>query len=284
MKVSSELKKLPCNENPDGCSFKFIDYKSNEVFTIYHAEMNHLIYCEKGSVKLSSNLFREEIIHEGEIVFLPRISEYYGEAVKDTHFVVHLFNHTVCHPENCILSYLYTHRKRNKSDIQYQCHLECHHGIHTFMESITNYLIDGTGDMFLWNLKHKELIRMLCRYYPPMTLQSFFHPLTDEDVPFKSLVLSHYQKAKTAKELAQMCGYSLETFRRLFNKEFNTPVYQWLQKRKAEFVLFRLSIPNVSIKEIIQEMDFSSPQQFNNFCKTNLGDTPKKLQNKLRKT
>lgn len=182
-----------------------------------------------------------------------------------------------------MLSYLYTHRKRDKSDIQYQCRLESFHGIHTFMESITNYLVDGTGDMFLWNLKHKELIRMLCRYYPPMTLQSFFHPLTDEDVPFKSLVLSHYQKAKTAKELAQMCGYSLETFRRLFNDEFHTPVYQWLQKKKAEFVLFRLSIPHLSIKEIIQEMNFSSPQQFNNFCKINLGDTPKKLQDKLRK-
>lgn len=276
-------KNLPCNENPDGCGFKFMDYKPNEMFTIFHPEMNYLLYCEKGKVRLSSNLFQEEIIHEGEIVFLPRISEYLGKAFEDTHFVVHLFNHTVCNPENCILSYLYTHRKRDKSDIQYHCHLESVHGIHTFMESITNYLIDGTGDMFLWNLKHKELIRMLCRYYPPVTLQSFFHPLTDEDVPFKSLVLSHYQKAKTAKELAQICGYSLETFRRLFNDEFHIPVYQWLLKRKAEFVLFRLSIPHVSIKEIIQDMNFSSPQQFNNFCKTNLGDTPKKLQDKLRK-
>lgn len=284
MKINADVKNLPCDENPNGCNFNFMDYKSNEQFSIYHADMNYLLYCEKGRVRLSSNLFREEIIQEGEIVFLPRISEYQGEAIEDTHFVVHNFNHTVCHPEKCILSFLYSHRKRNKIDIQYQCHLKSFHGMKTFMESISNYLNDGTGDIFLWNLKHKELIRMLCRYYPPMTLQSFFYPLTNEDVPFKSLVLSHYQKARTAKELAHLCGYSLETFRRLFNKEFHTPVYQWLQKRKAEFVLFRLSIPNVSIKEIIQEMDFSSPQQFNNFCKTNLGDSPKKLQDKLRKT
>lgn len=283
MNTHSGIKNLPCNENPDGCSFKFMDYKKDETFSIYHASMNHLIYCEKGSVKLSSNLFKEEIIHEGELLFLPRISDYRGEVIEDTHFVVHLFNHTVCRPENCILSYLYTHRKRNNhaDEIRYQCHLTCNRGICTFMESITLYINDGTGDTLLWDLKHKELIRMLCRYYPPMTLQSFFHPLTDEDVPFKSLVLSHYQRAKSAKELAQICGYSIETFRRLFNQEFHTPIYQWLQKRKAELVLFRLSIPHVSIKEIVQELNFNSPQQFNRFCKDNLGDTPGRLQDKL---
>lgn len=284
MRRSFNANSITCNENYTSCGFMSVGYKEKEIFSICHATMNYLIYCEKGCIRISSNLFKEEIIHEGEIIFLPRISEYRGEAIEDTHFIIHLFNHTVCRPEDCILSYLYTHRKRNVSNLQYQCHLKGFQGIRTFMESITNYLNDGTGDEFLWNLKHKELIRMLCRYYSPSTLQSFFHPLTDEDVPFKSLVLSHYQKVKTAKELAQICGYGLETFRRIFNNEFNMPIYQWLQKKKAEFVLFRLSIPNVSIKEIIQEMNFSSPQQFNNFCKTNLGDTPKKLQNKLKKT
>lgn len=284
MNAYSKLNNLPCNENPDGCRFMQVDYDTNEVFTIRHASMNHLMYCEKGSVRISSNLFKEEIIHEGEILFLPRVSDYRGEATENTRFVIHLFNHTVCRPEDCILSYLYTHRKRNNPDrIGYQCHLNGFQAIRTFMESITNYLADGTGDTFLWNLKHKELIRMLCRYYPPATLQSFFHPLTDEDVPFKSLVMSHYQQAKTAKELAEICGYGIETFRRLFNEEFHTPIYQWLLKKKAELVLFRLSIPHVSIKEIIQEMDFNSPQHFNRFCKSNLGDTPGRLQEKLRK-
>lgn len=282
MSKQIKTKNLPCNENPDGCSFKFADYKASEAFSIYHATMNYLIYCEKGSVRISSNLFKDEIIHEGELMFLPRISDYIGQSIEDTHFIIHLFNHAVCQPENCILSYLYTHRNRKNENLQYQCLLTCNQGIHTFMNSITNYINDDTGDVFLWNLKHKELIRMLCRYYPPTTLQSFFHPLTDEDVPFKSLVLSHYQKIKTAKELAELCGYSIETFRRLFNAEFHVPIYQWLQKKKAEQVLFRLSIPHVSIKEIIEELNFTSPQQFNQFCKINLGDTPGRLQAKLQ--
>ena len=285
MKAHFGINNLPCNENPDGCSFRFMDYRMSETFSIYHASMNYLMYCEKGSVRISSNLFAEEIIHEGELLFLPRISDYRGVAIEDTHFIVHQFNHAVCRPEGCILSYLFTHRRRNNPDeIRYQCHLTCNRMVSAFMNCITLYLEEGAGDSLLWALKHKELIRMLCSCYPPMTLQAFFHPLTDEDVPFKSLVFSHYQRAKTAKELAEICGYSIETFRRLFNQEFQVPVYQWLQKRKAELVLYRLSIPHVSIKEIIQELNFTSPQQFNKFCKTNLGDTPGKLQEKLRNT
>jgi len=270
-----------CNENYKSCSFISIDYKTKEIFSIYHTTMNYLIYCEKGCVRIFSNLFKEEIINEGEIVFLPRISEYRGEAIKNTRFIIHLFNHTVCRPEDCILSYLYTHRKRHESNLQYQCHLKGFQGIQTFMESITNYLNDGTGDEFLWNLKHKELIRMLCRYYAPVTLQSFFHPLTDEDVPFKSLVLSHYLRAKTAKDLADLCGYSMETFRRLFNKEFQMPVYQWLQMKKAEQLRFKLSLPHLSLKEIADDIGIS-PQQLNRFCKEHLGDTPGNLREQFK--
>lgn len=279
MNTYSGTRNLPCSENPDGCSFKFMDYKKDESFSIYHASMNYLIYCEKGSVRISSNLFKEEVIHEGELLFLPRISDYRGEAIEDTHFIVHLFNHTVCRPENCILSYLYTHRKRNNhtDEIRYQCHLTCNRGLCTFMESITLYINDGTGDTLLWDLKHKELIRMLCRYYPPMTLQSFFHPMTDEDVPFKSLVLSHYQRAKTVKELAEICGYGLYTFRRIFKKEFTVSAYQWLIKKRSEHILHKLSVPYIPFSDIINEFNFSSAAHFSHFCKKFLGNTPSKL-------
>lgn len=46
------------------------------------------------------------------------------------------------------------------------------------MESIRHYLTDGTEDIQLWHLKHKELIRLFSRYYTPEELQAFFHPMT----------------------------------------------------------------------------------------------------------
>lgn len=278
------MNNLPCNDEPNESKFMFADYEAHESFFIHHPEMNYLVYCETGRVQFFSSLFKNEVIDEGELVFLSRIGDYQGIALEKTHFIIHQFNNTICRPEECILHFLYSHRKRENCSIENHCRLKSNKSIHVFMTSISNYLIDKTGDTRLWNLKHKELIRLLCYYYQPIELQMFFHPMTDEQVPFKSLVLSHYQKVKTAKELANLCGYGIETFRRLFNEEFQIPIYRWLQKKKAEQVFFMLEIPHISLKEIIEELNFTSPQQFNKFCKMNLGDTPGKIQQKLRNT
>lgn len=279
--MNTNRNNLPCNEIPSACSFAFTDLEKGESFFIDHNNINYILYCERGNVKITSTLFHEEIIFEGELVFIPRLSNTKGIALEQTHLIIHQFDHTTCHPEQCILNFLFTHKRRILTEVQYHCRLSSNRGIQTFMESISNYINDNTDDVFLWNLKHKELIRMLSRYYPPKVLQSFFYPMTDEDVPFKSLVLSHYMRAKTAKNLAELCGYGIETFRRLFNKEFQMPVYKWLQMKRAEQVHFKLSIPNLSLKEIADEIGMS-PQQFNRFCKENLGDTPGKLREQLK--
>lgn len=98
--------------------------------------------------------------------------------------------------------------------------------------------------------------------------------MTDEQLPFKSLVLTHYRKANNAEELADLCGYGIHTFRRMFKKEFELPVQKWLIMKRAEIVRHRLSQKNIPYADIIDEFNFSSPQELNRFCKTNLRDTP----------
>lgn len=282
MSETKSHKYLPCDEMPDNCNFLSKKLKQGETFNNLYKEMNYLVFCKEGEVHLTSSLFREEILYSGEIMFLPRMADCQGEVRKDTHVIIHTFNNTVCSPENCILRFLYTHaniKENAKSDI-YCSKLIAHKVIVKFMESISYYLEDGTGDLLLWHLKHKELIRLFSRYYRPEELQAFFHPMIGEAVPFKKLVLSHYMKANDSKELADLCGYGVATFRRIFKEEFGTPVYQWLLKKRSEHILYRLSIPYISFQEIIEEFNFTSPQQFNRFCKTNLGDSPTDLRKK----
>lgn len=42
-----------------------------------------------------------------------------------------------------------------------------------------------------------------------------FHPMIDEDAPFKSLVLAHYHKEGHTEVLAEMRGNEFHTFRRI---------------------------------------------------------------------
>ena len=149
--------------------------------------------------------------------------------------------------------------------------------LQTLVESILSYLAQGANDCTLWQMKHKELVWLFTRHYPAGELHSFFHPMTDEQVPFKSLVMTHYRKANNTEELAGLCGYGVHTFRRVFKKEFDVPVYRWLIQKRAEHIKYRLSMPYVPFSDIIDEFNFSSAQHFNSFCKQYLGDTPGNL-------
>lgn len=271
-------KHLPCDETPDNCNFLQKDYRVGEIFCDRDKEKNYLMYCREGKVHLTGSLFREETLQGRETLFLPRMADCRGEIEEDTRLVIHTFNNTVCRMEECILSYLYTHKRQAAHAEQpHCCKLSAHRVIDTFMESICHYLTDGTGDLSLWHLKHKELIQLLCRYFEKETLQQFFHPMTGESVPFKSLVLSHYQKANDTGELAELCGYGVANFRRVFKEEFGIPVQQWLIKKRAEHIRYRLSFAHISFADIIEEFNFSSPAHFSNFCKQFLGDTPSNL-------
>ena len=271
-------KHLPCDEIPDNCHFASRCYRQGETFVTTDKGMNYIVFCQTGKVHLTSSLFFRETLCAGEILFLPRMADCRAEVAEDSLIVFHTFNNTVCRPEECILSYLYTHKKTVNDGTQtYCCKLSAHRVIITFMESICHYLADSTGDLLLWHLKHKELIRLLSRYYQADELQRFFHPMTGESVPFRSIVLSHYRKANSTGELAELCGYGVQTFRRVFRKEFDTTVYQWLIRKRAEHIRYRLSQTFIPLTEIIDEFNFSSPQHFNGFCKKYLGDTPGNL-------
>jgi hypothetical protein len=56
-------------------------------------------------------------------------------------------------------------------------------------------------------------------------------------------VIQNYKKVKTVEELAQLGGYTISTFRRIFNSVFHEPVYEWMLARRKENVLDDCLIP-----------------------------------------
>lgn len=269
-----------CEEQPTDCIFRFAEYHQGESFNHGYEDAHYIVYCSKGVTRLTSNLFKEEMIYGGEILFLPRMADCRGEVMENSYVIIHTFNNSVCTPENCILSYLYRHNRKAVGTSEYRCKLRSHKALDTFMESIAHYLTDGTDTPHLWRMKHRELIHLLCHYYQPEELQAFFNPMVGENVPFKSLVMAHYRRANKTVELAELCGYGLDSFRRIFKDVFGTTVYQWLIKKRAEHVLHKLSMPNIPLVDIIDEFNFSSSAHLSHFCNKYLGDTPTNLRNR----
>lgn len=268
-----------CSENPSGCFFRFSYYEKGAERTSYGLEQHVLLFCQSGHIRITSNLFKEEFLCAGEILFVPRGSDYHGVALSDAVLLVHYFSNVVCHVENCLLSFLYSHTpvEHQPGKAYFYSKLTACGQLAHIMDGVGGYIRDKKHEPALWGLKHKELIWLFTKYYTPEELRLFFHPMTDEEVPFKSLVLAHYRKAEYTDVLAEMCGYPLHTFRRIFKKEFGMSAHKWLTMKRAEHIRHRLSLPYIPLADIIEEFHFSSPQQFNRFCKDNLGDTPTEL-------
>ena len=280
--MNQKHKLLFCNEYPTDCSFEMRSYPKGTTVHNNDININYLIFCYSGQTRITSTLFDKEILCAGEVIFIPRTSECNGTALSDTTLLIHKFNNMVCRTEKCILSYLYSHKHANSKI--YCCKQIVPNAMQPLINSIVSYISNEINDVDLWKLKHKEVIWAFTHYFKAEELRSFFHPMTDEQVPFRNLILTHYRKANNTEELAELCGYGIHTFRRLFKKEFNVPVYQWLIKKRAENIRYRLSQAFVPLTDIIDEFNFSSAQHFNSFCKQYLGDTPGNLRKAMQIT
>ena len=269
-----------CDGNPIDCCFSVKTYPTGTTVHNEDININYLIFCLAGHIQISSTFFNDEILCAGEVMFVPRKSEYSSIALNDVTLLVHKFNNTICQSEKCILAYLYSHQ-HIKSKICCS-KLTIPKPLQILVTGIVSYLKEEIYDSDLWKLKHKELIWAFTRYYDAEELRSFFHPMLNEHIPLQNLVMTHYRKAYNTEELAKLCGYGIYTFRRIFKTEFGTPVYQWLIQKRAEHIKFRLSRSYIPFSDIIDEFNFSSAQHFNSFCKQYLGDTPGNLRKGMK--
>lgn len=274
-----ECKHLLCEEFTAECHFEVIICPSGTAIHDFDMDTHLLIFCQSGHVHITSTFFHDEILCAGEVMFIPRMSECSGTALSEATLLVHKFNNTVCRAEKCILSNFYSHRRPEIKNYCYKLDVSAFPQI--FLKSISSYIRDGVGDSELWQLKHKELIWIFIRFYAVDELRSFFHSIADEQIPFRSQVLTHYRKAEFTDKLAEMCGYGLHNFRRIFKKEFGMSPYKWLMMKRAEHIKYRLLQEYIPFADIIDEFRFSSPAHFSNFCKRFLGDTPTNIRKTL---
>lgn len=99
---------------------------------------------------------------------------------------------------------------------------------------------------------------------------------------FIDLVFKYNNEAKTVKDLASLCGYSLTTFKSLFKNCFQISPYQWKMQQRKERIMCLIQYSTFSLFEISELCKFTAYSNFCSFCRTHLNDTPKKLLERFR--
>lgn len=148
-----------------------------------------------------------------------------------------------------------------------------------FAESVMYYVEQEACCNHLFDAKAIELSVLFRLFYPEEDLVGFFYPVLYKDLALDTLVRKYHARAKTVQELADLCGYSLPNFKKLFTKHFGMPPYQWMLEQKSATIRSRLLDRTVPIKAIAAEFGFTDQSHLNAFCKRYLNATPLRIRN-----
>lgn len=145
-----------------------------------------------------------------------------------------------------------------------------------FLNQLRRYHMDGLDfSQTLYDVKLRELTFIFEKYYSDEASVEAFRQNVSTSLDFRTKVMSTYQQAKTAKELADLCGYGLKSFQRMFRLHFNETPYQWMRKQMVAPIEDKLKDESIPIKQIVAEYGFSSVSHFNTYCRKYFGATPK---------
>lgn len=254
--------------------FKYVEIEKGIVFGVTDKKEKHLFFILEGRANVRYNEFSEKEFSAGEMFFLPKSADCRGEAITKCSFIVHIYDAPVRLCDKVGLNSIIS----SKQNVEYEFKsLPICQTLKDYLLLFKRYLDEGINCRHLHEIKQKELFLIFRTHYSKEELAQFFYPMIGKSLDFRSRVMAYYMDAKTAKQLAGYCGYSEIYFCDLFVAEFGESPYQWMQKQKAKHIIGRLAQSNLSIKEIIDEFDFSSQSHFNKYCKRQYGDTAAKV-------
>lgn len=147
-----------------------------------------------------------------------------------------------------------------------------------FVELLVTYIGDGMLCCDIHRLKQRELAALLQCYYKKKPLGLFLAPLYQQHSTFMSKVVEMAASFLTADEMAERLAMPRAEFVHLFALHFKEPHGKWLLRNKARALYRVLQAADIPLADVAVQLRFSSQQHMNTFCRTNLGCTPRQVQ------
>jgi len=149
--------------------------------------------------------------------------------------------------------------------------------INDYLVQLDQCLQEGLDSVYFQELKRHELFLLLFFYYSKQSMAKFLHCILFEDIQFRGFIMKNYQRVKNVQDLAVLANYSTSGFIKRFHRCFNESPYKWMQRQKANQILFDIREGTKSLQEIATLYNFSSYQHFATFCKIQFGFPPTKI-------
>lgn len=253
-------------------AIRYVHYKRGFHLSTHKCETNVLFFLLKGQIMINSREYAGTVLNAGDFVLQAIASKVEVLAMTDAEAILYTFDNPQAF---CYERYDYI-LKNVPPPLIYEP-LKTKPEIRIFLEGACAYLSEKRICKELLELKRKELYYLLAHYYTEYELSPIVHTLSEYTGSFEYFVLKHHNQVKTVEEFAQLGGYSVTTFRRIFKAIFNEPAYEWMMQQRKESILYQLRHTDATISEICFEHGFESLSHFSNFCKKCFGTSPRNI-------
>ena len=208
------------------------------------------------------------------MILIPRAATFSGRVIQSAKWLQMTFSlpHSGC--DRLVLEGYQSYCSMIDYDFQ---PLDIREPLTKFIDLMIFYLRSGMNCGHLHEMKHAELFFSLRGFYKKEEIATLFYPLIGKPLSFREQIAKWQNQEHSLTQLAADLNMSQIAFLRKFKEEFNETYFRWEMRRKCDRILADMTIPNITIKEVMSRHGFYAAPNFNRFCKTNFGCTPTEL-------
>ncbi|MFR9534084.1 MAG: AraC family transcriptional regulator [Rikenellaceae bacterium] len=236
---------------------------------------NAIFFQLEGELHINWDQHKDVVIRPGDIYFLPR-----GATVSAC-IVGGGISYLVVRLEHNIDNKVFDEQLKIKSNAKLTSYsfspLPMRPMMKSFIESLRDYIIEGADCAQLHTIKLTELYIIFRRYYTSDECTNLFYPIIGHSSEFENFILDNYHVSVTIDDLVHKAKMSRSTFDRKFKETFGITPLKWIEEQTRQRIFSKASEPNVTVKDIMYEVDIYSQSQFTNLCKRLCGMPPSQL-------
>ncbi len=148
--------------------------------------------------------------------------------------------------------------------------------LENFIASLRTLLTSNLNTKSLTDLKIKELLLILLQTKPELKniLFDFSEP---HKIDLEAFMNQNYRYNVNLERFARLTGRSLATFKRDFEKIFQTSPHQWMLKKRLDEAHYLLKEEKKSASDIFIDLGFEDLSHFSSAFKKQFGYSPKSL-------
>jgi AraC-like DNA-binding protein len=146
-----------------------------------------------------------------------------------------------------------------------------------YVESIVPYFNSGLAleEDLIYN-KIIELLFVLAQTSPTL-MNDLIYSIHDGKSTLAAVMEQNYTQALPLEEFARMVGRSLASFKRDFQREYQTAPSHWLREKRLRLAHLLFEKTNKSVTEVCYEVGFVNPSHFSRAFKAFYGYPPNSL-------